>query len=397
MAEKTKPTQEEIPLHEVVLELMFEANKEKPAELSANEVFWKISDSSLIERNISEVLNWLVSKRRAEEYLEKYTLSRNEFLDRRNIDRGIIVSKEEVSEASTVNTTKDKKSTEEEIPLHEIVLKIMFEENKENRTELSVNDIFWKSSDPLLRESQVGDVLKWLLHHSRVEYRGGKYSLDRFELLEQIKVDKPEVVEKAKVSEPPVKTIPKKKSPKIVVPPAPKETIAPKPSPEKVVNIPKTEERKETVAIPKQKETKEIVVTAEKVSDTRKVNMILLIIAAGFFAYTCYLLISMSSLTTTLPSKQLQDEIVSVQLKLEQLSEKEASTDNKLEIIEERLSLIQAITFNTSEQLANQNQNILTYNRLKVASTSLFLSNSLILLIFAILFYRSDPFHFKRN
>lgn len=71
MSEKTKSTQEEVPLHEVVLELMFEANKEKPAELSAKDVFWKISDSTLIERNIEEVLNWLVSKRRAEEYLGK--------------------------------------------------------------------------------------------------------------------------------------------------------------------------------------------------------------------------------------------------------------------------------------------------------------------------------------
>lgn len=330
-------------------------------------------------------------------------MSRNEFLERRNVDRGITVQKDVDSEESAGDIPTDKKSTEEEIPLHEIILKLMFEENKEGAAGLSVNDIFWKSSDPMLRESQVEDVLEWLLHHRRVEHRAGKYSLDRFEMLEQIELEKPKVVEKAKVSKPPVKKSPKKKAPVIVEPTVPKETTPPKATVpettkiEKAVITPKIEEPKKTPNIPKPTEPEHCVVPDGKVDGNRKVNMVLLMIAAGFFAYSCYLLISMSNLTTTMPSKQLQDEIISTQSELEQLSKKEVTADNKSEIVEKRLDLIQVITLKTSEQLTNQQQNISTYNRLKVVNTRLFLSNGFILLLLVFLFYRRDLYRFKRD
>ncbi len=401
MPKKPKSSPEEIPLHEVVLKLMFEANKEKPARLDASDLFWQIPDPAVNERNVTEVLNWLVGQKRVEKFSGKYSLDRFEFLDQRKSDNLESGSKNESS-----------KSAQKEIPLHDVVLKLMFEANKEKPAELSLNDLFWKISDPSVNESQVGDVLKWLLHHRRVENRAGMYSLDRFEFLDQTKADDSvEKVTKKEVSKTPVK-----KAPKIVIPTAPKETVIPKkpetPKPtetKKTTNIPKVKEKEAALKVPEPKEitkTPKSTETSnapkpnesiEKVDDSRKVNTILLLMAAVFFAYTCYLLVSMSALKTPLPSSQSQEEIVSVETKLKQLSEKEVATDNKFESIEERLDLIQEITLKKSEQLASQSPNAANYNRLKSIITRLFLTNSLILLIFAVLFYRITRVRTKRK
>ncbi len=404
MPKKSKSAPEEIPLHEVVLKLMFEANKEKPARLDTSDLFWQISDPAVNERNVTEVLNWLVGQKRVEKFSGKYSLDRIEFLDQRKSDN---------LESGSENESS--KSAQKEIPLHDVVLKLMFEANKEKPAGLSLNDLFWKISDPSVNESQVGDVLKWLLHHRRVENRAGMYSLDRFEFLDQTKADDSvEKVTKKEVSKTPVK-----KAPKIVIPPAPKETVIPKkpktPKPtetKKTTNIPKVKEKEAAIKVPEPKEiTKtpkstetsniskpnELIDTTEKVDDNRKVNTVLLLMAAVFFAYTCYLLISMSALNTSAPSSQAQEEIVSVETKLKQLSEKDVATDNKLDLVEKRLDLIQEITLTKSEQLASQNPNAANYNRLKSAITRLFLTNSLILLIFAVLFYRITRVRPKRK
>ena len=65
------------------------------------------------------------------------------------------------------------KSIKEEVPLHEVVLKQMYEANKDRPAKLSVSDVFWKVADPSVSESQIGDVLKWLVHNRRVEVYAG--------------------------------------------------------------------------------------------------------------------------------------------------------------------------------------------------------------------------------
>ena len=405
MPEKPKSTPEEIPLHEVVLKIMYEANKEKPALLATNDVFWKITDASVNERNITEVLVWLVTQKRVERNSGKYSLDRFEFLDQRKADRQETGMGKGAAKASA---GKDSKSDQEEIPLHDVVLKLMFEADREKPAELTVNDIFWKISDPSVQESQVGDVLKWLLHHRRVDNRAGKYSLDRVEFMDQTKLDSPVSNKKKDVKS----TKPAdKKTPKIIIPPAAEEKVIPKrtntpkapakPKPAETKKVTNTPNPKETPATPKPKpvtpKPEETVVIDEKLEDKSKLNTVLLFIATGLFAFTCYLLISLSTSTTSVPSKKLQDEIALAQSKLEQLSEAQATSSKNFELVEKRLDLIQDITRKNSESLTIQNQNDATSKGLKSDIVNLFLSNSLILLILIVLFYRKNQVGSKRN
>ncbi len=71
-----------------------------------------------------------------------------------------------------------------EIPLHEVVLKVMFLENTERAAEMTSQDILWKIENPEISERQVREVLEWLVHHKKVSYYAGKYNLDRYEFLE---------------------------------------------------------------------------------------------------------------------------------------------------------------------------------------------------------------------
>ncbi|WP_196892310.1 DUF5457 domain-containing protein [Aureivirga marina] len=72
-------------------------------------------------------------------------------------------------------------------PLHEVVLRIMFHQNKKKAEYMSVNDILWKIDNPDIAERQIKEVLDWLVHHRKVEVYLGKYCLDRVEFLEQKK------------------------------------------------------------------------------------------------------------------------------------------------------------------------------------------------------------------
>ena len=77
----SKPT--ELPIHEVILKIMFKEDKEKPIGLTASDVLWKIDNPEISERHIREVLDWLVRENRVKLYLEKYSLDRYEFLDQK--------------------------------------------------------------------------------------------------------------------------------------------------------------------------------------------------------------------------------------------------------------------------------------------------------------------------
>lgn len=72
---------EEKPLHEVILDIMFFKNKEKPVPYSPEDIFWQIKDPSISERQIKEVLDWLVVNKRVEKRFGKYQIDKYEFID----------------------------------------------------------------------------------------------------------------------------------------------------------------------------------------------------------------------------------------------------------------------------------------------------------------------------
>lgn len=71
------------------------------------------------------------------------------------------------------------------LPLHEVVLKIMFFENMEKAAAMRVEDILWKIDNPEISERQIREVLEWLVNQKKVEHYLGKYSIERIEFLEQ--------------------------------------------------------------------------------------------------------------------------------------------------------------------------------------------------------------------
>lgn len=71
------------------------------------------------------------------------------------------------------------------LPLHEVVLKIMFNENIEKAAQMTPKDVLWRIDNPEISERQVREVLDWLVLHKKAELYLGKYSIDRIEFLEQ--------------------------------------------------------------------------------------------------------------------------------------------------------------------------------------------------------------------
>lgn len=278
---------------------------------------------------------------------------------------------------------KKTESAQEEVPLHEIVLKHMFEANKEKPAKLSVSDIFWKVGDPSVSESQIGDVLKWLVHKRRVEIYAGNYSLDRFEFLDQRNDDTVEVVKKKQPTKPkpvlkpssnttkPLSEVPSetaKMAPKVLARPVQKATS----KKEKVGEIPNT---------------KKSIKPEDKVEKRDWVNTVLLIAAISFFCYGFALLLPNDNFTESEASNKEQ-EISSVLIKLGQLSERQEEGTDRVKTMEERLNLFQEIAVLRSEQLIKKNQTARASNNLEGIVRKLIFSNSIILLILLVVVYR---------
>lgn len=75
---------EEKPLHEVILDIMFFKDTDKPASFTAEDIFWQMKDPDISERQIKEVLDWLVRKKKAEQRFGKYQIDKYEFVDMAN-------------------------------------------------------------------------------------------------------------------------------------------------------------------------------------------------------------------------------------------------------------------------------------------------------------------------
>lgn len=316
---KNQSNQEEIPLHEVVLKLMYDFNKEKPAELTATDIFWKLSDPAVSEVQIGQVLKWLVNEKRVESFSGKYSLDRFEFLDQRNGDP----TNPYFQQNSTAKT--------KEIPLHEVVLEIMFNANPDKPEELTATDIFWKTNDPAISERQIVEVLNWLVSHGRVEHLTGKYSLDRFEFIDQKNNAATKKLPPKKGTVPNPK--PAAKEPvvedKIVSKPVIPEPIAPEPLiEEQVVPVkplpqkPKAPAKKPTEpkkAIDKKAPVaKKMEKAPEKEPEVEAAPMVekklnltpyLLIIAAVVFIYSAYLLVTMDSSVQSMNSETQISEV----------------------------------------------------------------------------------------
>lgn len=72
-----------LPIHEVILKIMYDANREKPIGLTAEDILWKIDNPEITEIYLQQVMEWLVRQKKVELYLGKYTLDRYEFLEQR--------------------------------------------------------------------------------------------------------------------------------------------------------------------------------------------------------------------------------------------------------------------------------------------------------------------------
>lgn len=371
MAEKTKSTQEELPLHEVVLKLMFEFNKEKPAELTSTDIFWKISDPSLSEIQITQVLNWLVNEKRLEKFVGKYSLDRFEFLEQRKRYNA------ETNPESATSTESN-----EDIPLHETVLKIMYDASREKPEEMTPNDVFWKTSDPAISERNIAEVLTWLVSQRKVDHFAGKYSLDRFEFLEQKNAEKAEDKSdkkspKAKKASQPKSSqdevVPSKPAPEQKVPKDEKITPKPKVAP-KVKAEPKSTKEvesgvREPLLKPQQKQKTQVKKSVDveqpvQINSKRwdKVTTTLALIAGVIVIYMVYLIsASMSNPDATSDVSSVQSDITRLEEQYDQLSEAQISSDQKVEILERKLAILKGITQKRSEQLSRyQQENRLT-------------------------------------
>lgn len=277
------------------------------------------------------------------------------------------------------------KSTEEEVPLHEVVLKVMFEVNKEKPQEMTASDVFWKMSDPALSERQVTEVLNWLVHKRRLEHFAGKYSLDRFEFLDQKKAEQEEEAPKKPARKPRSTTTPK--APKAVKPKEPskpKEPVKPKEPPvvSKVNTVEKKRQEEKSVVkeVPRPEVPEPVPV---KPSGNKKwLAAALLAIAALFFVYTTVVLF-----TTASPLDQLMSadkDLLELELLSSQIADSEVA---KIELMEKRLDVYQNIL---QRNINESKLKDVVYENFQLSVNRMMFFNGILLLILAIFIYRKD-------
>ncbi len=396
MADTKKNTPEEIPLHEVVLSVIYEVNKERPVELSATDVFYKMSDPTLTERQITQVLDWLVNEKRLEKFTDKYSLDRFEFLDQRSKEEGPYIPKKDESG--------------QPLPLHEVILDAMYQAGMNSPVELTASDIFWKISDPAVRESQITEVLDWLVTQKRVDQFAGKYAMTSLEFLSQksAKGEEPKKEKKTVKPKKPATPKPKKTEKPVVKKPVAKKPvedskkIAEKPKKEKAPEVkvtkkenaqttptpkkstpkkPVVEQKKTPVEVkPKQEKLQEVSVPASSPQSPKGNSNLVAILttaAAVIVVYSIYLVFTIESNKALSEDLQkVQSEMTMAQKELAELS-KEAdgseSVELKLELMEDMLAMssVQANTLQEKMDQSTRNNSVLF--RLVVSSFLLIL------------------------
>lgn len=365
MTDKKNTTPEETPLHELVLAAMFEVNKERPAELSATDVFYKMSDPNLSQRQVTQVLDWLVNEKRVEVFSGKYSLDRFEFLDQRSAEQGPFVPK------------KDKNG--ERIPLHEVVLEMMFEAGGDQPIELTASDLYWKSSDPSVSESQITEVLNWLAGQKRVDKFAGKYSMTPSEFIDQKKLRKEETPEPKKTVKPKKVTPPKKevkpavsRAAEVAKKPAEKKVPTKPPTPKPVKKeTPISTDQKVEKALPKkalpkkapvQKTVEQPAPKVEQVvppvlvqQESSKAIPVLLGVAAVLLIYAMYLMFSLESISESSTGlANVREEIASVQQSTDGLLDGKMSEQEVVNLKLEHLKKVEELRSRESAILHEQ-------------------------------------------
>jgi hypothetical protein len=372
-SEKKTSTPKEIPLHEVVLKIMFEANRERPAELTVSQVHRKITDETISESNILDVLKWLVAQKQVECTSGKfYSLDRFELIEQRIRD-----AKETGKELNLIS---------EDNPLHEVILSEMYDASPNEAAKFTLDEVYWMISDPKVHKSLVGDALKWLLNQGRVEYLAGKYSLDQIELQDQEEAVKKSAKKKktTKKAKPKKKETPKEKT-KIVIPTSkeekklpekkqetkPKEPVVKSTPTAKPEIVEKVEEKK--VAQPK-------VAASEPIPQptSARWRMPVLVIAVICALYTFYLLFVLNQTVSMSPensySEQIKKELALTKSKLNEVSEKGVSSTSDIDYLKEKIDSLQELTQNASEDDQNSQSNEKIHSLLTRLIVSLFLT-----------------------
>ncbi len=133
---------EEKPLHEVILDIMYFKNTEKPSAFTPEDIFWQMKDPDISERQIKEVLDWLVVNKKAEKRFGKYQIDKYEFID---------IANKYKQEVVTDNTAKDTEPIEKKV---EVVKKVSVSKPKPQkdikaptktptRTKGNLNKSYW--------------------------------------------------------------------------------------------------------------------------------------------------------------------------------------------------------------------------------------------------------------
>lgn len=100
-------TNTNLPLHEVILQILFVENTEKAAEMTSQDVLWRIDNPEISERQVREVLDWLVVKKKASLYLGKYSIDRIEFLEQKEIYKTSLSSNHKKNRFPPSKSTKE--------------------------------------------------------------------------------------------------------------------------------------------------------------------------------------------------------------------------------------------------------------------------------------------------
>ncbi len=379
MSDKKTSTPKVIPLHEVVLKIMFEANPDRPAELTVSQVHRKVTDQFISESNVLDVLRWLVVQKQVERISGKfYALDRFEFIEQRIRD-----AKEKGKELKLVT---------EDNPLHEVIVSLMFEASKDEPGKFTLDDVSWMVSDPKVHKSLVGDVLKWLLNQGRVEYLAGKYSLDPIEFQDQEKaVEKaPPKKKPAKKPKPKKKETPEKQ-PKIVIPiseeekapPKKKKEVQSKPNEPVVEKVPttapqKVEEKVQEVVARKFEQPAPVSPVSQPQLASPRWRMPVLIVSVICIVYTFYLLFvlnaTVSISTKSSYSEQITKELASAKSTLEAVSEKGSSNERDIDLLKEKLQSVEELTQSASGNDQNEASNNKISSLLKRLIVALLLS-----------------------
>lgn len=215
---ENKAMAEEKPLHEIILDVLYCADDTKPVALTPETIFFILQDASISEKKITEVLEWLVAKRRVEKQAGKYWLDKYEFIEKANNRKNV-----------------------NKLSLPEAIINILYYEDTTKPVALSSEEIFLTIQDTEINENIIQDTLEQLLANKKVVKEFEKYRLDKYEFVNCANKEKQLL--------------------------KPKKSI---PSAEDVLNAAEVKAKKKRIVIERPAETKERKILTEQIDNMSK-------------------------------------------------------------------------------------------------------------------------------